>query len=131
MGRRANRRNRRGRPPSERSARRGWSRETKLAFEPLETRLLLSHTPGTDLRTDLTDEGLLSFVDWLDPGDERTGWIDVRHPVTGNLDLNNIPTDPINVEIDHASLKDTSLGYDRSSFLVNVDNKIITATSIT
>ena len=127
MGRRANRRNRRGRPPSERPARRGWSRETKLAFEPLETRLLLSHTPGTDLRTDLTDEGLLSFVDSLDPGDERTGWIDVRHPVTGNLDLDILPNDPINVEIDHASLEDTSLGYDRSSFLVNVDNKIITA----
>lgn len=82
---------------------------------------------GTDLRTPLANEGLLHFVSGATTGAERTGWIDVRHPVTGNLDLNSLPTDPINTDINHGALKDDELGYDRSDNFVSVDNKYVNA----
>lgn len=124
MGKSANRRIRSRMRRAARRLSQGERSRGQLRVEQLEPRLLLS---GTDLRTMLANEGLLHFVSGATTGAERTGWIDQRHPVTGNLDLNALPSDPINNEINHSSLKDNELGYDRSDNYLHVDNKYVNA----
>ncbi|WP_197524718.1 SdrD B-like domain-containing protein [Botrimarina hoheduenensis] len=78
-------------------------------------------------------QGLLHFTSGATTGAERTGWIDVRHPVTGELDLGALPTDPINTAIDHGSLASVSasttnlIGYDRSDYFVEVHSNVVDA----
>ncbi|MDP6057927.1 MAG: PEP-CTERM sorting domain-containing protein [Pirellulaceae bacterium] len=59
------------------------------------------------------NEGYLRFSEPGDiGGEERTGWIDIRHPANDGVNL--------------TKLKDPTLGYDRSDFRIQVHNKIVT-----
>lgn len=66
-------------------------------------------------------QGYLSYHLQAPFGEERTGWTDVRHPANDGSTF----VDP-NSGQQLKDLKDTSLGYDRSDFFVDVNNKIVT-----
>jgi hypothetical protein len=66
-------------------------------------------------RDRLVREGYLDFGTFRIPGEERTGWTDIRHPAyEANTNL---------------AITDRKLGFDRSDHQVKVSNKLITVSN--
>jgi hypothetical protein len=65
-----------------------------------------------DFRDRLVSEGYLRFGAFGTPGEERSGWTDIRHPA-------HVANTPL-------AITDTRLGFDRSDRYVQVHNKVIT-----
>lgn len=68
-----------------------------------------------DFRDRLVLEGYLDFGTFGKPGEERSGWTDIRHPAY----LANTPL----------AVTDRKLGFDRSDRQVKVHNKVVTVSN--
>jgi hypothetical protein len=82
----------------------------------------------TSLRTDLPNQGLL-VLDLAHYGAERSGWIDVRHPVNDGANYGTMKDESARASNERETTKSdaTGIGYDRSESYVQVYNHVVTA----